>query len=67
MSNYNQLLNNSETLELQHMKELFPTYLERAIELSLTSSLLDLIDKELDYRKKRLFEKLDRAHKEGLP
>lgn len=67
MSNYHQLLNNLETLELQHMKELFPTHLERAIhqELSLTDSLLDLTDKEIDYRKKRLIER--RMKKANFP
>lgn len=67
MSSYHQLLNNLETLELQHMKELFPTHLERAIhqELSLTDSLLDLTDKEIEYRKKRLIER--RMKKANFP
>ena len=65
MSNYHKLLNNLEALELNHLKELFPTHLERAIhqELSLTDSLLDLTDKELEYRKKIILEKrLKRAN-----
>ncbi|MCO5542242.1 IS21-like element helper ATPase IstB [Enterococcus faecalis] len=67
MSSYHQLLNNLETLELQHMKELFPTHLERSIhqELSLTDSLLDLTDKEIEYRKKRLIER--RMKKANFP
>lgn len=54
MSNYHKLLNNLDTLELYHLKDLFPTHLERAIheELPLTDSLLDLTDKELDFRRK---------------
>ncbi|MDR2879439.1 MAG: IS21-like element helper ATPase IstB [Fusobacteriales bacterium] len=65
MSNYHKLLNNLESLELYHLKELFPTHLERAIhqELSLTDSLLDLTDKELEYRKKIILDKrLKRAN-----
>jgi len=65
VSNYHKLLNNLEALELNHLKELFPTHLERAIhqELSLTDSLLDLTDKELEYRKKIILEKrLKRAN-----
>ncbi len=67
MSSYHQLLNNLETLELQHMKELFPTHLERSIhqELSLTDSLLDLTDKEIEYCKKRLIER--RMKKANFP
>jgi DNA replication protein DnaC len=65
MSNYHKVLNNLETLELLHVKELFPTHLERAIheELSLTDSLLDLTEKELDFRRKRALEiRLKRAN-----
>lgn len=67
MSNYHQLLNNLETLELQHMKDLFPTHLEWAIhqEFFITDSLLDLTDKEIDYRKKQLIER--RMKKENFP
>lgn len=65
MSNYHKVLNNLETLELLHIKELFPTHLERAIheELSLTDSLFDLTEKELDFRRKRALEiRLKRAN-----
>lgn len=67
MSSYHQLLNNLESLELQHIKDLFPTHLERAIhqELSLTDSLLDLTDKELAFRKKCLIE--NRMRKANFP
>lgn len=64
MSSYHKLLNNLEALDLFHLKELFPTHLERAIhqELSLTDSLLDLTDKELEYRQKIALEnRLKRA------
>lgn len=65
MSNYHQLLNNLDSLGLLHFKELFPTHLERSIhqELSLTDSLLDLTDKEIDFRRKRDLERrLKRAN-----
>lgn len=56
-------------LELQHLKELFPTHLERAIhqELSLTDSFLDLTDKEIEYRKKRLIERRMKKAKSPYP
>ncbi|MGI6402879.1 MAG: hypothetical protein ACOX0K_01370 [Oscillospiraceae bacterium] len=65
MSSYHKLLNNLESLELFHLKDLFPTHLERAIhqELSLTDSLLDLTEKELEYRQKIALES---RLKEGL-
>jgi len=67
MSNYHKLLNNLEVLELYHLKELFPTHLERAIheELQLTDSLLELTDKELDYRRKTALQ--NRLNKANFP
>lgn len=65
MSNYHKLLNNLEALELFHFKELFPAHLERAIqeEVSLTDSLLDLTDKEVDFRRKTMLQnRLKRAN-----
>lgn len=65
MSNYHKLLNNLEALELFHFKELFPAHLERAIqeEVSLTDSLLDLTDKEVEFRRKTMLQnRLKRAN-----
>ena len=58
MSNYIQLANNLDQLKLTKIKEYLPTYLDDAIvkNLSFVDILLDLTNKEIDFRKKRAAE-----------
>lgn len=55
MNNYNQLLNNFETLKLEKMKEYYPKYVDFATKnnKTLTEALLDLTKKEIEYRDER--------------
>ena len=58
MSNYIQLANNLDQLKLTKIKEYLPTYLDDAIvkNLSFVDILLDLTNKEIDFREKRAAE-----------
>ena len=58
MSNYIQLANNLDQLKLTKIKEYLPTYLDDAIvkDLSFVDILLDLTNKEIDFREKRAAE-----------
>ena len=58
MSNYIQLANNLEQLKLSKIKEYLPTFLDDAISknLSFVDILLDLTNKEIDFREKRAAE-----------
>lgn len=55
MNNYNKLLNNFELLKLDKMKDYYPNYVDMATKknLSLTESLLELTNKEIEYRDER--------------
>lgn len=55
MNNYNKLLNNFEILKLDKMKELYPYYIEKITkeDFTLTDSLYELTNKEIDYRDER--------------
>ena len=55
MNNYNQLLNNFETLKLEKRKEYYPKYVDFATKnnKTLTEALLDLTKKEIEYRDER--------------
>lgn len=58
MSNYIQLSNNLEQLKLSKIKEYLPAYLNDAIskDLSVVDILLELTNKEIDFREKRAAE-----------
>lgn len=55
MNDYNKLLNNFELLKLDKMKDYYPNYVDMATKknLSLTESLLELTNKEIEYRDER--------------
>ena len=55
MNDYNKLLNNFELLKLDKMKDYYPNYVEIATKgnKSLTESLLELTEKEIEYRNER--------------
>ena len=55
MSNYIQLSNNLDQLKLTKIKEYLPAYLDDAIskDLSFVDILLELTNKEIDFREKR--------------
>ena len=55
MNDYNKLLNNFEILKLDKMKEYYPNYVETATKKNktLTESLLELTNKEIEYRDER--------------
>ena len=55
MNDYNKLLNNFEMLKLEKMKEYYPNYVDIATKKnkSLTESLLELTNKEIEYRDER--------------
>ncbi|WP_459796785.1 ATP-binding protein, partial [Alkalibacterium sp. m-11] len=64
-SNYQNLLNNLEALNLKHMREYVPNYIEIANrdELSLTEALLELTNQELDFQTNQTVERvIQRAH-----
>lgn len=64
-SNYQKLLNNLEALNLKHMREYVPNYVEIANrdELSLTDALLELTNQELDFQTNQTVERvIQRAH-----
>lgn len=58
MSNYIKLINNLDTLKLSKIKEYLPTYLDQNVSnnLSFVDILLDLTDKEVDFRESRAAE-----------
>ncbi len=58
MSNYIQLSNNLDQLKLSKIKEYLPSYLDDAISknISIVDILLDLTNKEIDFREKRAAE-----------
>lgn len=58
MSNYIKLVNNLDTLKLSKIKEYLPTYLDQNLSdnLSFVDILLDLTDKEVDFRETRAAE-----------
>lgn len=55
MNDYNKLLNNFEMLKLDKMKDYYPNYVDNAIKnnKSLTEALLELTNKEIEYRDER--------------
>lgn len=55
MSNYNKLLNNLEALKLEKFRSYLPNYLEKITkkEIPFTEALLELTEKELDFRNER--------------
>lgn len=55
MNDYNKLLNNFELLKLDKIKNYYPNYVEIATKRnkSLTDSLLELTEKEIEYRNER--------------
>lgn len=55
MNDYNKLLNNFEMLKLDKMKDYYPNYIDTATKnnKSLTEALLDLTNKEIEYRDER--------------
>ena len=54
MNNYNKLLNNLEELKLNKIREYYPNYIENVNkEISFTDMLLDLTNKELEYKNER--------------
>lgn len=55
MNDYNKLLNNLEMLKLDKMKDYYPNYVDNAIKnnKSLTEALLELTNKEIEYRDER--------------
>lgn len=55
MNDYNKLLNNFELLKLDKIKDYYPNYVEIATKRnkSLTDSLLELTEKEIEYRNER--------------
>lgn len=55
MNEYNKLLNNFEVLKLDKMKEFYPKYVDTATKnnKTLTESLLELTNKEIEYRDER--------------
>lgn len=64
-SNYQKLFNNLEALNLKHMREYVPNYVEIANrdELSLTEALLELTNQELDFQTNQTVERvIQRAH-----
>lgn len=59
-SDYQKLLNNLDALNLKHMREYIPNYIEAANreELSLTTSLLELTNQELAFQKNLTVERV---------
>lgn len=54
MNNYNKLLNNLEELKLNKIREYYPNYIENINkDISFTDMLLDLTNKELEYKNER--------------
>lgn len=55
MNDYNKLLNNFELLKLDKIKDYYPNYVETATKRnkSLTEALLELTEKEIEYRNER--------------
>ncbi|WP_352404803.1 IS21-like element helper ATPase IstB [Sporanaerobacter acetigenes] len=55
MSNYNKVLNNLEALKLEKFRSYLPNYLEEITkkEIPFTEALLELTEKELDFRNER--------------
>lgn len=55
MNDYNKLLNNFEMLKLDKMKDYYPNYVDTAVKKnkSLTEALLELTNKEIEYRNER--------------
>ena len=55
MSNYNKFLNNLEALKLEKFRSYLPNYLEEITkkEIPFTEALLELTEKELDFRNER--------------
>lgn len=53
MNDYNKLLNNFEKLKLDKMKLYYPNFVESAKDKSLTECLLELTNKEIEYRDER--------------
>ena len=58
MSNYIRLCNNLDSLSLTKIKEYLPAYLDEKVnsKMSTVDILLDLTDKEVDFREKRAAE-----------
>lgn len=56
MNDYNKLLTNFEMLKLDKMKDYYPNYVDTATKnnKSLTEALLDLTNKEIEYRNERV-------------
>lgn len=53
MNDYNKLLNNFDILKLDKIKDYYPNYIETAKDKTLTEALLDLTEKEIEYRDER--------------
>lgn len=55
MSEYNKLLKNLETLQVDKIRELYPKYIEMTMnrEKTLTTALYELTEKEIAYRDER--------------
>ena len=55
MNDYNKLLNNFELIKLDKMKDYYSNYVETATKRnkSLTEALLELTEKEIEYRNER--------------
>jgi len=53
MNDYNKLLNNFEILKLDKMKNYYPNYIETAKDKTITEALLELTEKEIEYRDER--------------
>ena len=53
MNDYNKLINNFELLKLDKIKDYYPNFVNIAKDKSLTESLLELTEKELEYRNER--------------
>ena len=53
MNDYNKLLNNFDVLKLDKMKDYYPNFIESAKNKSITECLLELTNKEIEYRNER--------------
>lgn len=53
MSDYNKLLNNLEILKLDKIKEYYPNFIEISKDKTITECLLELTNKEIEYRDER--------------
>lgn len=56
MSSYNKLINNLETLKLEKFRSYLPNYIEEIAkkQIPFTDALLELTEKELDFRNESL-------------